>query len=72
MFGPGFSSDSYGNAPAAKHVVRGQDRLVVDEHLGEGVEAVEDEIDMLVLQGRIGDLEGGAILPVGQADPLQP
>jgi hypothetical protein len=42
----------------------------VDEHLGHRVEAVAREVDPLVLQQLGRRVEGAAVLPVGQPDPL--
>ncbi len=68
---PGLQQRAHVNSPAAEHIVRRQYRLVIQEDLGEGIEPVEDEIDMLVLQ-RIGvNLERRAIFPIRQTDPLQ-
>ncbi len=70
-FAPGLRSGLHVDAPLAKHVVSGQDELVVEIDLGVGVEPFEDEVDVLLReQGRRG-LNSGAVFPVGVLDPLQ-
>ena len=71
VFGPAFEQRSRSNSPPAEHVVRSEHLLVVEEDFGESVQPIKNEINMLVLEcGRV-NLEGGAVLPVGQPNPLQ-
>ncbi len=60
------------HAPGAKHVVGGQQRLAVQLHLRVGVEAVEDQFDVLARQRGGIHLKSSAVFPVGEPDPLQP
>ena len=48
VLGPSFSSGSRRDAPAAKHVVGGEHRLLVEKDFREGIESVEDEIHVLM------------------------
>ncbi len=54
-----------------KHVVGGQQQVAVQIHLRAGVEAVEDQLNILSIQKFFVDRNAGAILPVGILDPLQ-
>src|SRR5208337_3425930 len=59
------------NAPFAKHIVGGEDELVIQIDFGIGVEALKNEINILAGEQIGRDLECGAIFPVGILDPLE-
>jgi len=59
------------DAPLAKHIVGGEDELVVQIDFGIGVEALENEINVLAGEQIGRSLERGAIFPVGILDPLE-
>ncbi len=52
-------------------IVGAQQRLAVERHLGIGVQAVEAQLGMGLCQAGSVHIETGAVLPVGQTDPLQ-
>ncbi|MNV76314.1 hypothetical protein D3C71_1696560 [compost metagenome] len=53
-------------------VVGLQQRLAVEGDGGEGIQAFERQLGVRARQGRRIHIESCAVLPVGQADPLQP
>jgi len=61
----------HGNAPLAEHIVGGEDEIVVQIDFGIGVEALENEINILAGEQIGRSLERGAIFPIGILDPLE-
>jgi hypothetical protein len=59
------------DAPAAEHVVRGENAASVQLDGREGVQPLEDKVDVLVRQRRIVRVQRGLVLPVAEPDPLQ-
>ena len=59
------------HAPVAEHIVRLQNLLPVQSHSCIRVQAIEDQIEMLVGQHRGIHVERRLVLPIGKTDPLQ-
>ena len=59
------------DTPASKHIVSVQNRLIIEVNIGERVEAIKHQIDMVMPERRRIDLKRSLILPICQADPLQ-
>jgi hypothetical protein len=61
----------YRHAPGAKRIVRIEQLDAVEPDFGKGVESGEHQLAARALQHRARHVEGGAVFPVGQANPLQ-
>ncbi len=59
------------HAPGAKRIVRIEQLDAVEPDFGKGVESGEYQLAARALQHGARHVEGGAVFPVGQADPLQ-
>lgn len=53
-----------------EHVVRLGEDVAVELDLAKGIKSFKREVDMIVRELRLGELEGGAELPIGLANPL--
>ena len=59
------------HSPFAKHVVGGEDQLVIEIDLGVSVEACENEVNIFLREERGRGLHRRAVFPVGVFNPLQ-
>ena len=58
-------------APGPKHVVGTNQGFVVEEHVGIGIQAFKDQLQICLLKHLTCDVECSLIFPIGLAYPLQ-
>ena len=67
----GFQQRLRGNPPVAEHVVGVKNLLLIKKDIRKCIQAIKNQVSMIVRERGCINLKRGLILPVGQADPLQ-
>ena len=58
--------------PRAKHVVGIQERCIIEKYFSVGVQTLEDQLEVFVVEQHRSDIESSLIFPISLSNPLLP